>query len=140
MVKSGKKWELFTGSYTSRIDEKKRLLIPRSFRVTRTFVLQPEHPASIGIYPLNVWKRIYSAVELKGESKRVFERIIFSQVVFLEVDKLGRIILPKHLLLHAGIKVHVAVIGCGMRFEVWDMDKWRRYFKQSVRKMPWKLI
>ncbi|MCS7184779.1 MAG: hypothetical protein NZ870_02480 [bacterium] len=133
-------WELFSGSYFSSLDEKNRITIPKSFRVSKLFVFQPEHPSCIAVYTLNTWQKALDGFNLVGMKKRIFERLVFSQACVIEVDSIGRVVLPKHLVMHASIKDRVTVIGCGKRFEIWDYKRWGEYFKKNKRKIPWELI
>ena len=45
----------------------------------------------------------------------------------LEVDKLGRILLPTLLKEYAAITRDVMVIGAGDHFEIWDTKAWKEY-------------
>jgi MraZ protein len=58
---------------------------------------------------------------------RNFNRIIFGRATEVEVDSIGRILIPVHLCEHANIKSKVAIIGVLNRVEIWDEKIWSSY-------------
>jgi MraZ protein len=45
---------------------------------------------------------------------------LYGDVVTLNIDQDGRIVLPEALLAHAGISSHVAFVGLGQKFQMWE--------------------
>jgi MraZ protein len=66
------------------------------------------------------------------EKGRNLRRYLFSAAISVEIDKLGRILLPTHLKEYAGITAGLKVIGAGDHFEIWDEHNWIKY-QRSVR-------
>ena len=51
----------------------------------------------------------------------------------VELDNLGRALLPDYLKDYAGIKKEAIVTGVFNRIEVWDKTKWRAYKQKAAR-------
>ncbi|MCX5715761.1 MAG: cell division/cell wall cluster transcriptional repressor MraZ, partial [Candidatus Omnitrophica bacterium] len=64
----------------------------------------------------------------KKESRN-FNRLFFSGTSELEIDKQGRILIPKYLKDYAGIKRDLVVIGVSNRIEIWAKETWQEYYK-----------
>ena len=58
---------------------------------------------------------------------RKIRRYLFSSAEKVEIDKLGRILLPAQLKEYASISREVIVIGAGDHFEMWNKTKWQEY-------------
>ncbi len=93
---------MFIGEYTYSIDEKKRLAIPAKFRraLGKKAVVTRGIDNCLVIYPMTEWKKL--AEKLQGlPSTRVdargFARIMLSGAVDVELDKMGRILIPDYL-------------------------------------------
>ncbi len=66
---------------------------------------------------------------------RGFNRIMLAGAVELEVDSIGRILIPEFLREFAGFSEKSKVVFAGVhnRIEVWDEEKWKTY-KSKVLK------
>ena len=53
--------------------------------------------------------------------------------VEVELDQLGRILVPDYLKEYAGLKQRVVITGVYNRLEIWDEEKWGNY-KGDVEK------
>jgi MraZ protein len=51
----------------------------------------------------------------------------------VEIDALGRVLIPDYLKQFAGLKEKVVVAGVYKRLEIWDEESWNNY-KQRVEK------
>ena len=56
---------------------------------------------------------------------------LFDLALMSEVDRLGRILLPKHLRDFAQIKQDVVIIGVANRLEIWSKERWKEYYTTS---------
>ena len=45
---------------------------------------------------------------------------LYGDVVTLTIDQDGRIVLPEALRAHAGLSTHVAFVGLGQKFQMWE--------------------
>ncbi len=123
---------MFIGEYTYSIDEKKRLAIPAKFRnaLGKKAVVTRGIDNCLVIYSLVEWQKLAKKLEALPNSQadsRGFARIMLSGAIDVELDKLGRILIPDYLKNYAFLKKNVAILGLSNRIEVWDEKKWQEY-------------
>ena len=58
---------------------------------------------------------------------REVRRYLFAGAEKVELDKLGRILLPQALKGYAHIERDAKVVGAGDHFEIWDRNLWEEY-------------
>lgn len=63
---------------------------------------------------------------------RAFGRYLFSGATDLEVDNLGRILVPEYLAKRAGLKKKAVLVGVNDRLEVWSETSWDAYQKDML--------
>ena len=51
----------------------------------------------------------------------------------VELDGLGRILIPDYLKNHADLKRRVVIAGVYNRLEIWDEERWESYKKESEK-------
>ncbi len=61
------------------------------------------------------------------EGARLFDRWLFSNAQFLDLDKAGRVNMPAHLLERAQIDEKVVLAGVNKRVEAWSPEHWAEY-------------
>jgi len=126
----------FIGLYQHSLDSKARLMIPQVYRdmVSRAepslkFFLNRGFDECLAMYTESTWNEMVQVVkgrregELSEEESRKFARWFFSSAVEVVPDKAGRILIPEHLRLLAGLKKHVVLIGVSDRVEIWDAER-----------------
>lgn len=123
---------MFKGEYPYSIDEKKRLAIPSKFRMElgKKAVLTRGLDNCLVIYPLKEWQSLARKLESLPAGQvdaRGFIRIMLSGAVDVEIDKLGRILIPDHLKKYAFLKKNVTIIGLSNKIEIWDEARWGEY-------------
>lgn len=120
---------MFLGQYQHNLDEKGRLMIPVRFRellpegafITQGFdrCLMVMTPA----YFEEVYRRI-NAMNLADPAVRMLRRQILANAFGVEVDKLGRILVPSILRQFANLEGEAVVAGQGEYFEIWSPVLW----------------
>lgn len=120
------------GRYLHSLDHKGRIAIPKKFRdkLASACVLTKGLDGCLFLYPQTEWASLSSRVQslpLTGSDARAFSRYLFSSATEVSFDKLGRIMIPEHLLNFALLEKGVLVIGVGSRIEIWSEKKWRLY-------------
>jgi len=123
---------MFIGEYRHTIDTKKRLALPAKFRTQlgKTIVITRGLDNCLVVYPLKEWKIMSdklgklptSQVEARG-----FARIMLAGAMEVNLDKLGRILIPDYLKKYAHLKKNVVVCGIFNRLEIWDAQRWETY-------------
>lgn len=123
---------MFIGEYIHTIDHKRRLAIPSKFRKSlgEKAVISQGLDNCLVIYPIEEWQKKAGKLENLPDSQvsaRTFSRIILSGASEVELDNLGRVLIPEHLKKYASLKKSVAILGLSNRIEVWDEVDWKEY-------------
>ena len=129
---------MLIGEYIHRIDPKKRLAIPAKFRkdLGDKAVITKGLDQFLVLYPLSEWEKVAESLAKlptgKSESRN-FVRDFFSGAADVEIDALGRILIPEYLKNFADLKEKVVIVGVYNRLEIWNEQKWDDY-KARVEK------
>ncbi len=131
---------LLTGEYKYNIDSKKRLALPVKFRkeLGRAVFITKETNQCLVVYTEKEWKKIaekLSNLPISSDKARRFVRIKLAGAMLVNVDKLGRILIPDYLKEYAGLKKEVIISGLSNRLEIWDSQKWEEYKKESEKEI-----
>lgn len=131
---------MLIGEYIYTIDEKKRIAIPAKWRkdLGKKVVLTTGLDNCLVVYPLLEWKKLVKKLENLPTGQvdaRALSRIMLSGAVDLELDKLGRILIPDYLKEYAQLKKNVALLGLSNRIEIWDLEKWKEYKKKTEKEI-----
>jgi len=129
---------MFIGEYLYTIDQKKRVAIPAKFRkeLGKKAIITRGLDDCLVIYPVGEWQKLTKKLENLPNGQidaRGFARIMLSGAVDVELDKLGRILIPDYLKDYASFKKEVAVLGLSNRIEIWNEKNWKNY-KQKTEK------
>ncbi len=128
---------MLIGEYSHSIDPKNRVSIPSKFRkeVGRKLVATYGLEGCLFVYPLKEWERISEEIARLGMMRsdtREFNRFMFGGAQELEIDSLGRILVPEYLREYAGIKGKAVFVGVHKRIEIWNDARWESYKKKAV--------
>jgi len=126
---------MFIGEYNHAIDEKGRISLPVKFRSNLALgcVVTRGLDGCLWIYPKDSWEELAQKIAempITQKNARSFARFILSGAVECEIDKAGRINLPKFLLEYGDIKQKAVLTGVFNRIEVWADDKWSGFKAQ----------
>jgi len=127
---NGQVAQMFLGHFQHNLDEKGRLMIPAPFRELLeggAFITQGFDRCLMVMnesYFAQVYQRI-NAMNLADPSARLLRRLIFSNAYPVEVDKVGRILVPSNMRLFIGLDGEAIVAGQGEYFEVWTPAAWK---------------
>ncbi|MDP3963691.1 MAG: division/cell wall cluster transcriptional repressor MraZ [bacterium] len=129
---------MFIGEYAHSIDAKKRLAVPAKLRkeLGERAVITRGLDACLVIYPFAAWEKLVQKLaELpqgKGDT-RSFTRLMLSGAQEVELDALGRVLIPDYLKEYANLHKRVTIAGVFDRLEIWDADRWQQYKKTAER-------
>lgn len=134
---------MFKGEYNHIIDHKKRLSIPSRLRKSlgKKAVITRGLDNCLVVYPLKEWDKTAEKLEglPTGQSEaRGFSRIMLSGATDVDLDKLGRILVPDNLRDYAFLRKNVVIIGLSNKIELWDEKRWDEYkgkMEPTVNKM-----
>lgn len=79
------------------------------------------------LYPIDEWEVIQQKVESLSsfdEASRRVQRMLIGHAHDLEMDGSGRLLLPQILRSRAQLDKHLALVGQGMKFEIWSQENW----------------
>jgi MraZ protein len=129
---------MLIGEYIHTLDDKKRLSLPVKFRkeMGKKIVLTSGLENCLWIFTLKQWEKIsakLSEMNMLRADNRSFNRYMFGSATEVEVDALGRMLVPDFLVERANLKTKVALIGVQDRVEIWNEEAWKSY-KNVVEK------
>jgi MraZ protein len=126
---------MFLGQFQHNLDDKGRLMIPARFRellAAGAFITQGFDRCLMvmtEIYFKQVYDRI-SAMNLADPNTRLLRRFILSNAYPVQVDKVGRILVPQNLRQGLMLESEAIVAGQGEYFEVWTPVEWNAQMAQ----------
>jgi len=127
---------MFLGQFQHNLDDKGRLMIPSRFRdllagggayITQGF------DKCLMVMTETYFKQVYDRVEamnLADANARSLRRLLLSNAYPVEVDKVGRILVPQNLRAFLQIEGEAIVAGQGEYFEVWKPAEWNEQMTQ----------
>ena len=129
---------MLIGEYTHTIDDKKRISLPIKFRkeLGKKIVVTHGLDNCLFVYTLKEWEKISEKISELGmgqADKRGFNRFMLAGATLVDVDSIGRILIPEHLRDFAEVKEKVVFTGVYSRVEIWNEKRWIEY-KQKVIK------
>lgn len=129
---------MFIGEYQHTLDPKKRLAVPAKVRkeLGDTAILTRGLDNCLFLYPMAEWQKLtekLASLPVGQGDTRSFLRLMLAGAAEVELDQLGRILIPDYLKQYANLKQKVTIAGVYNRLEIWDEEKWSNY-KQEVEK------
>jgi MraZ protein len=129
----------YAGEFRHFIDEKNRVTIPASWRRDRAeeFIILPEASDQfLLVMPPEEFSRMSAAAEsdtnVSARDRRVFFRQLHSRAQHGVADRQGRLVLPEELCKRIGLKGEVALVGGRGRFEIWNLQRWKRAHEEET--------
>lgn len=128
---------MLIGEYRHTIDDKNRLSLPSKFRkeMGKTVVVTPGLDSCLFIFTLNEWEKVSGRLSVSESSmlqadNRGFNRYLLGRAVEVEIDTVGRMLIPEHLRQRAKLKTTVAFVGVKDRVELWNEEAWNEYVRE----------
>jgi len=127
---------VFLGTYTPRLDEKSRLILPAKFReeLAEGLVLTRGQERCVYVFSAREFERVHEQMRsapLSSRQARDYIRVFLSGASDEVPDKQGRVTVPAPLRQYAGLDRDVTVIGAGTRVEIWDSESWNAYLAEQ---------
>jgi len=123
---------MFRGQYEHAIDAKGRTSVPSRFREVLASRSESKLVLTSGLepclvaYPMAEWEAFeerLSALPRFDPSVAMIRRIYVSGAVELEMDKLGRVLIPASLRGYASLERKGLWAGMGNHLELWSKDR-----------------
>jgi len=126
---------VFLGTFTPRLDDKGRLILPAKFRgrLASGLVATRGLDRCIFLFPVDEFSAVHERLRrapLENKNARDYLRNFLGYASDEIPDKQGRILLAPALRQYAGIDREVAVVGLGSRVEIWDAAAWAAYLDE----------
>jgi len=131
-----------TGHFFHTIDAKSRVTIPAKLReVINTaeqgygFVAVVSADGILCLYTPAAYHEIAPQFDPRSQTRaevRDFRRLAYGLADQLEIDRLGRILIPEATAKRCGLKRDVAIVGVQDHIEVWPRDRWEEFLDARV--------
>ncbi len=143
---------LLSGEYDCKLDPKGRLVLPAKVKGNlpeasgNQLVLVRGFEPCLVLYPREAWRVIHDkvmALDEFNEEYRQFQRNFFRGMTEVELDSIGRFMLPGSMRRYAGLEKEAIIVGLGNRCEIWDTTRYDEYLikdQQSFSKLAQKFL
>jgi len=136
---------VFAGEFRCKLDDKGRFFIPSSVRElldkgkpdqTKSVMFVRGQTECLWLYALQDWEQKLARARetLDDDQSRLFMHFIVSETTTSEIDRSGRICVPRRLRELSGIEDEIVVIGMYDRLEVWSLEEWNSYLARMEEK------
>ena len=136
---------MLIGEYIHTIDEKSRVSMPAKFRAElgKKVIITPGLDSCLFIFTIKEWAKVSKKLSdsendisfLKAD-QRSFNRYMFGRAAEVEMDSIGRILIPEFLKERIGLKDKAAIIGVKDRVEVWNDKVWSKNQEAVEKQAP----
>jgi MraZ protein len=131
---------MLSGEFYHDIDAKSRLTIPAKLRDAidvvdqgKGFFAFVDFDGILCLYTPAVYEELAPLLvetQLRASKEvRDYKRLRYGLAERLEVDRLGRVLVPEKLLKRGGLSKEAAIIGCQDHLEIWDRARWEAFVK-----------
>ncbi|KKP88613.1 MAG: Protein MraZ [Candidatus Nomurabacteria bacterium GW2011_GWC2_35_8] len=107
--------------------------MPAKFReeLGKKIIITPGLGKCLFIFTLKEWEKVSNKLSSSDSDlsflkvdQRNFNRYMFGRAAEVEIDSIGRILIPEFLKERIGLKNSAAIIGVKDRIEVWNERAW----------------
>ncbi len=127
---------IFTGEYECKMDTKGRLLFPAKLRAKlpecsrNEIVLSRGFEPCLTIYSKEEYQKVFEKVSSLNQfnlEHRKLQRNFFRGSLEIELDNMGRFLIPKRMAQYADLEKDTLIVGTGNVLELWNPDKYENY-------------
>jgi MraZ protein len=120
---------MFLGQYHHNLDEKGRLTIPAKFRdalaegayLTQGF---DRNLRLITETDFEIMSEKINRLSMTDPAIRQLRRLIFATASEVQLDRIGRTLIPQFLRDFAGLESEAIIVGVGEAIEIWSPEAW----------------
>ena len=133
---------MLIGEYIHTLDEKNRVSLPAKFRkeMGGVLIIAPGLDNCLFLFSKEEWNRVSGVLSHRDSElsflradERSFNRNLFGRASDVEVDSIGRILIPTFLKEKISLKNEAVLVGVGDRVEIWNKNAWREYLKVAEK-------
>ncbi len=126
---------MLLGEYRHNLDSKNRLTIPAKLRMElgEKPILTRGLDNCLFIYPRRDWELFVEKLNqlpLSQKTARNFARFMFSGASEVEIDEMGRILVPDFLRKYGRFEKTIVAVGVQNRVELWAEKEWAKYLAE----------
>lgn len=127
---------IFTGEHECKMDAKGRLLLPSRIKAKlpdcskHEIVLSQGFEPCLIIYTIEEYTKVYekfSSLSSFNEEQRKLQRNFFRGSVEVELDSMGRFLVPKRMAQYARLGREAIIAGNGKVLEIWNPITYEDY-------------
>jgi MraZ protein len=134
--------ENFVGYSSTKLDAKNRVPVPVIFRRTlqqnedqRLVLATGLYQKCLVLYPRAAWEmektQMRERLDLYDEEQLSFYESFIAEAYPVEMDTMGRILIPKEFADEAGLKSDVRFVGVDDKIKVWDEAEYARVHQSN---------
>ncbi|KQM25028.1 MULTISPECIES: division/cell wall cluster transcriptional repressor MraZ [Frigoribacterium] len=125
---------MFLGTYSPKLDEKGRIILPAKFRdeLASGLVMTRGQERCVYVFSQREFEDMHSRIRqapVTSKQARDYMRLFLSGASDEIPDKQHRVTIPATLREYAGLGRDLTVIGAGNRAEIWATDAWNTYYE-----------
>jgi MraZ protein len=132
----------FIGNMDAKADAKGRICVPATFRKilqtaedARLVLRKDIYKDCLVLYPVSAWEeeltKLRARLDEYDEEQQDFYMQFVSDSELLEMDSIGRILIPKRYMQLAGITSDVRFIGVNHTIKLWGRVKYEEFIKKN---------
>ncbi len=129
----------FTSEYESKLDAKGRLILPSRIKAqlpegNNELVIRRGFEQCLVIYPMVEFKKVFSKISSLSEFNAEFRKLqrnFLSGTATIELDNMGRFVIPKNMLAYAQLDKDVILVGTGNKVEIWNPAIYEKHVIQD---------
>lgn len=138
------KWEevgiMYFGKFEHSLDSKNRLLVPSKIKelLSRKVYIMRGFDGCISIYDENGFETFVTklnALSFTKTNERTFIRLLLSSVVEIQLDSVGRILIPTDIMNKFSLEKELVILGCNDHLEIWNKSKWKEFETSNNEKL-----
>ena len=120
------------GKFYRELDDKYRLMLPKQFKnqLADTLYLIKGYDGCLSVYQEEDFKAYVNqltSLSYTHRDTRDIQRLGFSSVVELSLDKQGRVLIPTQTVQEYAISKEVVIVGVVNHLEIWNKKAWEDY-------------
>jgi MraZ protein len=122
---------MFLGQYQHSLDAKGRMTIPAGYRdmlVGGAYITQG-FDKNLNLLTESLFHEKAEKIKVLSDTKmntRKLRRLFFSNAIKVEMDRLGRVLIPQFLRDIAELEKDAVIVGVGESIEIWSPTAWQQ--------------
>lgn len=133
---------MLIGEYIHTIDEKNRISLPVKFRkeMGKKIIITPGLGKCLFIFTAKEWEKVSrklsdssSDLSFLKADQRNFNRYMFGRAAEVEIDSIGRMLIPEFLQEGIHLRDKAAIIGVSDRVEIWNEKAWSKQKEKAAK-------